>query len=277
MIKTAKKVIRTAIQSLRKATASSRPLPDFIIIGAQKAGTTSLYDYLNQHRQIRMSTPLKEVHYFSYDYSKGLDWYKSNFPIVPNKQQNDLLVGEASPYYLFHPHSAKRMHDVLPDIKIIAILRNPTDRAISHYFHELRHNTETLDIIDALNAEEQRIGPELQKMLDDPNYESRTHQNLSYKARGRYAEQLERYYQYYDKDTVLVLTSDELFNDTTNCLKAVYDFLGIKTELNNIDTTPSNVGSNKKKIDDEVYQYLNDYFKEENKRLAKLIDKDLNW
>jgi len=277
MITLIKKFLRTIIQAFRKATASSRPLPDFIIIGAQKAGTTSLYDYLNQHSQIKMSTPLKEVHYFSYDYSKGLDWYKSNFPIISNKERDNLLVGEASPYYLFHPHAAERMHNLLPDIKLIAILRNPTERAVSHYFHELRHNTESLPIMEALETEESRIEPEREKMLKDNTYESKTHQNLSYKARGRYAEQLEQYYKYYKKEQILVLTSEDLFNNTADCLKTVYEFLGMKTEIDNIDTTPSNVGKNKEELDKNVHQYLDEYFKEENKNLSQLINRDLPW
>lgn len=272
-----KKLLRNSIQFFRKTTAKLRPLPDFIIIGAQKAGTTSLFDYLNQHSQIKMSTPLKEVHYFSYNYSKGLNWYKSNFPIVTKKEKNNILVGEASPYYLFHPHSAERIHKILPDIKLIVILRNPTDRAISHYFHELRHNTETLPIIDALKAEESRITPEYDKMLNNHSYESQIHQNLSYKARGRYTEQLEQYYKYYSKNQLLIITSEDLFKNTADCLKSVYDFLGIKTEIEGIDITPSNVGKNKKKIDTNVYQYLDNYFKTENKKLSNLINRKLPW
>lgn len=277
MIKNIRTLTRKIRQKFRIMTASLRPLPDFIIIGAQKAGTTSLYDYLAQHNQVKMSTPLKEVHYFSYDYSKGANWYRSNFPIVINKSKKHILVGEASPYYLYHPHSAKRIKDLLPDIKLIAILRNPTDRAISHYFHELRHNTENLPIKDALDREEARIEPELKKMQQDENWESKIHQNQSYKARGRYDEQLSRYFDLFNRDNILILTSDDVFKNTKNCISIICKFLKIDNNIESIDTTPKNIGHNKEEVETEVYQYLNDYFKSENEKLSKSINQELPW
>ena len=129
----------------RLITSPLRSLPDFVIIGAMKSGTTSLYDFLIKHPAIAPAAK-KEVMYFStwYKYKLGKLWYRSNFPTnlsrsaFYKKTTQRLLSGEASPPYLFYPMVPGRMKGVLPDVKLIVILRNPVDRAYSHYHHMLR-------------------------------------------------------------------------------------------------------------------------------------------
>lgn len=272
-----RKLLSSLYSNYRKSTSFLRPLPDFIIVGAQKAGTTSLYDYLDQHANIRMSKPLKEVQYFSYDYHKGINWYRSNFPIKPLLRPEKTLIGEASPYYLFHPHSANRIHASLPNAKIIAVLRDPTERAISHYFHELRHNTETKEIFEALKLEESRIAPELKRMLNDENYESKIHQNLSYKSRGLYLTQLKKYFDLFDSKNILVINSNDLFSDPISTVRRVCQFLEVDDMVRNIDVSPKNVGSNKSKVSEDVYSYLNSFFRDENKKLFDFLGEDFGW
>jgi hypothetical protein len=118
-------------------------LPDFIIIGAMKSGTTSLYNYLVQHPNV-LKGAKKEIHFFDWQYEKGLPYYRSQFPTQPYKifmrsfRKYEFICGEASPYYFFHPHVARRVAQDLPHVKLIAILRNPVDRAYSHYWHWVR-------------------------------------------------------------------------------------------------------------------------------------------
>ena len=122
------------IQSVaHNITNPFKSLPDFLIVGAQKAGTTSCYLYLREHPQIQMYCP-KEVQFFSFNYHKGKNWYTSHAPLSSVIKQNTLL-GEASPYYLLHPHTPRRIHELIPSVKLIVLLRNPTTRAISHYYH----------------------------------------------------------------------------------------------------------------------------------------------
>ena len=137
----------------RRVTANLRDLPDFAIIGAQKAGTTSLYNFITKHPAIAPAS-IKEVEYFSMRYSLGESWYRSNFPMdlsrrrLAKKINQEIITGEASPYYLFHPTAPNRMKDLLPDAKLIVILRNPVDRAYSHYHHAIRrrmHSIRTKD------------------------------------------------------------------------------------------------------------------------------------
>ena len=114
-------------KAFRMITAIQRSFPDFIIIGAQMCGTTSLYDYLAKHPNVLLSY-VKEIHFFDHSYNKGLLWYRSFFPLRIIKGKR--MTGEASPYYIFHSHSAKRIAKTLPSVKLIVMLRNPVDRSI---------------------------------------------------------------------------------------------------------------------------------------------------
>ena len=147
----------------RYLTSSKRSLPDFIIIGAMKSGTSILYNkFLSQHPCIQRATK-KEIHFFDNKYSKGILWYKSHFPTLKEKNNfkvknsQNMLIGEASPFYIFYPHTARRVYEVLPKVKLIAILRNPVDRAYSHYHHIVRNNKENLSFEAAIESEPKRI------------------------------------------------------------------------------------------------------------------------
>ena len=159
---------------------SSGDLPDYLVIGAQKAGTTSLYRYMISHPMIRPASD-KQVHYFDFNYDKPFDWYRSQFPAGSG---NGLVTGEATPYYIFHPDAARRVRLVLPDVKIVALLRNPIDRACSHYMHEIKNGTESLSFEDAVEAEEGRLRGEEDKICEGVNYYSYNHVKFSYLARG---------------------------------------------------------------------------------------------
>lgn len=145
----------------RILTAPIRVLPDFIIIGAQRAGTTSLFEYVSHHPCIGCSFG-KELHFFDNlkgSFQKGLMWYRAHFPSYPymylakKVRGRDMITGEASPYYLFHPLAATRIARVLPRVKLIAILRNPVDRAYSHYHHNAKYKRETLSFEAALEKD----------------------------------------------------------------------------------------------------------------------------
>lgn len=122
---------------------STLKTPDFIIIGVQKGGTTSLYSYLTQHPQIAPATQ-KEIHYFDFNFDKSTDWYCSHFST--SSEGEYLLAGEASPYYIFHPQVPQRIYDLFPQVKIIALLRNPVERAISHYYYYIKIQYESLSL-----------------------------------------------------------------------------------------------------------------------------------
>jgi hypothetical protein len=175
-------VLRNAVWTYGRATSFARPLPDFLILGAQKAGTTALYAYLRWHPEIT-GPSWKEVSYFDRHYRRGLSWYRGHFPIGAG----DRLVGEASPGYLFHPLAPERVRATVPDAKLIALLRDPVDRALSHYHHEVALGREPLSFDEALEAEPERTRGEDERLVTEPGYFSHAWWDYTYLARGRYA------------------------------------------------------------------------------------------
>ncbi len=200
-------------------------LPDFIIIGAQRCGTSSLYSYLIQHPQIAPANR-KELHYFDLNYRAGDDWYRAQFPsaAVGNAQT---LTGEGSPYYLFHPLAAERCARVVPDAKLIVMVRDPVKRAYSHYHHEVRKGREPLSFEEAIDREPGRLAGERAKLISDPTYSSRPHQSYSYLSRGLYTDQLEIWRKHYQPNQILPISSDRMFKNPAMEHTRVLEFLGI--------------------------------------------------
>lgn len=266
------------ILKYRQTTSSKRPLPDFLIIGAQKSGTTSLFHYLGQHPQIAPSLK-KEIHYFDGggnpaidNYLKGPDWYRSNFPIR-KESQSALKTFEASPRYIFNPLVPQRIADLIPHAKLIALLRNPTERAISHYFHEKRNGQESMPIMEALRLEEERLKP----VLDKCGYKSYVFKHFSYKSRGLYYEQLARYLNYFPGENILAINSEKLFSEPEVILRRIFEFVGVDTEFTIKNLEPHNVGSNKNKVSPDVYEYLDEYYRPHNQKLYELVGEDYCW
>jgi hypothetical protein len=265
----------------RRATSRFRALPDFIIIGAMKAGTSSLYQCLMQHPQI-VPPFQKEIHFFDGHFNRGEQWYRAHFPLQ-KRLESGFITCEASPEYLFIPSLANRISELLPDVKLIAMLRNPTERAISHYYHKVRERRETLPLFEALLAEDDRIGegPRDDELMDPDFmhffYKKSDFMNFSYKKRGLYKEQLDRFWQVFSRDQVLVLNSDEFFREPLVTVSAACRFLEIDEEFVPGDLKPVNVGYNREKIDPAVYEYLNDFFDPHNQALYGVLGRDLCW
>ena len=196
-------------------------LPDFIIIGAQRCGTSSLYSYLIQHPQIAPAAR-KELHYFDLNYAAGDEWYQAQFP-----SSSETLTGEGSPYYLFHPLAAERCASVVPDAKLIVMVRDPVKRAYSHYHHEVRKGRETLTFEEAIDREPERLTGEREKLIADPNYKSQPYQSYSYLSRGLYTDQLEIWRKHYPSNQILYVASDELFKNPATEYARVLAFLGV--------------------------------------------------
>jgi len=262
----------------RQATWRSRPLPDFIIIGAQKSGTSSLYACLGQHPEL-VPSYRKEVHFFDGGldptvdtFARGPEWYRSHFPSRSNVSAHAKTF-EASPLYIFNPLAARRLFDLIPEVKIIAVLRNPTERAISHYFHSIRNGDEQLPLNEALKQEEQR----LQSVIANADYKNRTFIGQSYKSRGMYKQQLERYLNHFPWQQILVLSSEEFFSEPDTTLRRVFEFVGVDAGFKVKHLTPRNVTPNRSKVDQDVYAYLNSYFLPHNKALYELLGKSYDW
>ncbi len=219
------------------ATSRFRRLPDFMILGTKRGGTTTLYRSLLRHPWVVPLVPaaqrIKGVHYFDRNYARGDEWYRSHFPTTIHAGSVRLLAGhpivagEASPYYLLHPSAAERAASVAPGARLIVLLRDPVDRAFSHYRDEVKHGHETLPFDSAIEAEEGRMEQELTRITTDPAYHSVVHEHLSYLAYGHYAEQLRRWLRVYSHDQILVLVSEEVFADPAGAFATVLRFLDV--------------------------------------------------
>lgn len=243
-------------RKIRQITAHQRCTPDFLIVGAMKAGTTTLHACLKRHPHIHLANN-KEVHYFDRHACRGDDWYRQHFPLrhwVPEWHR----VGEATPCYLFMPHSAKQIHRLNPDMKIVALLRNPIERAISHYFHNRRKGKEPLGALEAFQQEEARISAAYAQLLETPQKTSWELANYSYKARGRYAEQLERYFALFPASQILLLSTDRLASHPAEVAEDLFRFLDVDPSLAPSDPIRSNVSVNKEPLPEEVRAYLKD-------------------
>jgi len=200
---------------------------NFLIAGTQKGGTAALMHFLFQHPEICMA-PCKEVHLFdSNNYNEALSpdeinkIYKNSFPNYKDQE----IIGEATPDYMYHPIVAKRIMQYNPHMKIILLLRNPIERASSHYGMRVRKARESLPFILAILIEMARLwfGKHNYTFIRPaPRY------SFSYLDRGFYSKQLMNLYKYFPKEQILIINSDMLLKDHANTIKTVYNFLGIK-------------------------------------------------
>jgi hypothetical protein len=253
-------------------------MPDFVIIGAQKCGTTYLYERLIQHSGV-VSAFTKEVHFFDVNFRKGVGWYRAHFPAYPEDIKQDpklvFITGEASPYYVFHPHVPKRLHAIAPQAKLILLLRNPVNRAYSHYHHEVRWGFETLTFEDAIEREHERLLGETEKMLGDENYYSFNHEHYSYLARGIYVDQLKNWMKVFPQEQLLILKSEDFYNDTPSIMKRVTDFLKLPSYDPEEYGRPTS--SPYPKMDASMRKYLIDYFGPHNQRLYDYLGVNFGW
>ncbi len=275
----ARRVVRTATTSITRLTADKRALPDFLIVGAQRAGTTSLFYYLLAHENVFGPIRNKGVHWYDSGFHHPPSWYRSHFPLqqnlddVQSRTGLPTAVGEGSPYYLYHPQIAARIAGCLPTTKVIALLRDPVDRAISHHQHELARGFEKLPLGAAIDAEESRLEGEHEKMAADPTYVSFADMHFSYAARGHYAEQIERYHHHLGRDQVLVLDQRQLLAEPEKTVRRAFDFLGIPPVEDG--EYPTYNKREYDKGDAEVRDKLAKKFVGSNQRLADLTDGEI--
>jgi hypothetical protein len=236
-------------------------LPAFVIIGAQRAGTTTLYEHLARHPQVRPPVR-KEIQFLTLHWHRGLRWYRSNFPIWRGPRQ---FSGEASPYYLFHPAAPRRAALTLPSARFIALLREPSARAVSHYLHNRANGLEPLDLDEALALEAARLD-------DDPT--GRHHRLYSYVARGLYAEQVRRWRAAVG-DRLLVLLSDELFEAPRETLGRVQAFIGLDPWQPDDFPLHSPNRSAAPAIEPTTTRRLQETFAAPNRELEALLGRDL--
>lgn len=196
--------------------------PTFIIAGAMRSGTTSLNAYLREHPHVTVSQP-KEVHFFDAHFERGFDWYLEHFS--PNEDTR--AIGEATPDYMYDVDAPKRIAECLPGVKLVILLRDPAERAYSHYWHNRSVGAEDLSFESAIDAEPSRLSAD-----------RRTRARYSYVDRGRYRDQLERISGLFPPGQILVQTFDELGADPVGVFTRTCEFIGVDSSFR-----PSNLGA----------------------------------
>ena len=263
---------REAMLLPRRLTAGRRRLPDFLIIGAQRCGTTSLYRYLQAHPQVRPAYPSKGAHYFDKNAGRSLGWYRAHFPTA----EDGVLTGEASPYYLFHPLVPGRVARALPDVRLIAMLRDPVERAYSHYQQEYARGFEDSDSFErALDLEPGRLAGERERMLADPRYDSYSLQHHSYMARGDYIDQIHAWLEHFPAERLLIVHAERFFADPREGVEQAQRFLGL--EPAGLPEYRKHNARSYAAMAAATRERLNERFAEPNRRLYAHLGVALRW
>ena len=243
--------------------------PNFIIIGAQKSGTTSLENYIAQHPQV-IPAIKKETHFWYRDFDKGINWYLAHFPPIPKSEK--FITGEATPNYLENYQSAERIYNVFPEVKLLVILRNPVDRTFSQYNHWIRLNWEDRSFETAINSELEILNKNPEKPQGDKNY---WQQPGNYIGRGIYVEFINKWLAVFPRQQILILKGEYLYQKPVETMKQVFEFLGLPEhqlpeyrKLNPGHYSP---------ISDEMRQKLSEYFQPHNQRLEEYLGMEFNW
>lgn len=245
--------------------------PDYVILGTQRGGTTSLFRYLGAHPNVSNPTT-KELHFLTDRYIRGASWYLGHLPsaLPPGN-----VTGEATPYALFHPRAPDRAREVAPQAKFIVLLRDPVDRALSHYQHERALGVELLSFADAIAAESSRLAGEAERLSSDPSYVSFNHKHFSYLARGDYVNQLTSWFGHFPRDQFLILKSEDLYHSPRGAMRRVFRFLGLRDiELAQYDVHNRSTDT---EWDESLRAQLRAHFEPMNSRLNKYVDWPFLW
>lgn len=252
-------------------TASSRVLPNFIIIGTVRSGSTSLYYNICEHPSV-LQAAYDEIGFFDSNFHLGIDWYRSMFP-TKNKM-NDVLkdqicsiTGEDTPFYFWKKEAAERIYQILPNIKLILICRNPIDRAYSNYNLAIRNGSEKFSFENAIEDEI--------KFMDNHTFRECADRPRSYLTKGLYAEQLKIWYEIFSKEKILIISTEELQKRPVDTLSNVYEFLKIpQYSIKNIQKQKS---AKYDKMNQATRKKLQSYFEPHNRVFFNMIQKEFDW
>ncbi|CAM3886246.1 sulfotransferase domain-containing protein [Nocardioides marinus] len=275
---TATESMRHAALAAGRATAPARRLPSFLVIGAQRCGTTTLFRLLAEHPHLLRPTVSKGTGYFDDGYHHSSHWYRGHFAL--RTWGGALRAGpvhsfEASGYYLFHPLAAERIARDLPHVHVVALVRDPVERARSAHRHEQVRGFETLDFDSAVRAEAVRTHGEEQRLREDPTYRSFAHRHHAYLQRGEYARQLDRFVAALGRDRVHVVDYGRFFADPVDRFVDLQRALGVPV------WRPDHVrrwnAADKPPLDDERRRALLLHFEPHDEALTDLLGEEPSW
>ena len=239
--------------------------PDFLIIGASKCGTTSLYSYLGNHPQILLPNH-KEINFFSRKFTNGWDWYLAQFPSITDG--SEFITGEASPSYFSAPQVPERIYEKAPNVKLIVLLRNPVARTISDYYQNKRSGKVTKTLEELLRERIKRS----QRM---------TREQLSHCGgillMGLYFLNLQRWMKIFPREQFLILKSEDFFENPAKIMQEVFQFLTLpKVEVKSEQYHQFNIGYYPR-VDENIRQILTEFFDSHNQKLEEYLQMKFNW
>jgi hypothetical protein len=256
-------------------------LPSFLIVGAQRAGTTAMYRALSQHPAVLKAVLHKGVHYFDVAYEHKLGWYRAHFPLRARARWIERATGvapltfESSPYYMFHPLACERIARDLPGVRLLVLIRDPVVRAYSAYAHELARGFETEPFERALELEEARLRGEVERITRDPRYVSHGHRHQAYRTRGEYIDQLARLEALFGRGRIHVVDSGDFFEKPEPVYDEVLRFLKLPHcgypvfDRHNARPRPP--------MTESARAALDAHFRPLDARLAAWLGRDLSW
>lgn len=273
------------------ATADARQLPDLIIIGVKRGGTTSLFRDLEHHpamlplvpsaRRLPLKENQKGVHYFDSHSDRSMRWYRSHFAstathALQRRRTGESFTAEASPYYFFHPLAAQRTAVALPDALFVIMLRDPVERTISHWSEQTRNGVETLTLGQALEAEADRVGGDADRLRSGAITTSNAHEQQSFAAQSEYADSLERWFDVAGRERVLVTFSEDYYADAHSVLSPIADRLEI-TPFSADVGAHRNAAPRPSEIEPTVEAGLIERFRPDVARVSELIGRPPPW
>ncbi|MDB3956840.1 sulfotransferase domain-containing protein [Candidatus Nitrosopelagicus sp.] len=252
-------------------TASSRVLPDFIIIGTVRSGSTSLYYNICEHPSV-LEAAYDEIGYFDSNYHLGENWYRSMFPTqkMMNKIREDTgysITGEDTPFYFWKKEVAERILSDMPETKLIVILRNPVDRAYSNYNLAVRENNEKLTF-------EEAIGEEIE-FLSKNSFRETVDRFRSYLTKGMYVNQIKPWLDIFSREQLHFLSTEQMKNEPCETLDLVFKFLSIPSyDIKNLQERKL---ANYKQMNENTREQLIKYYKSYNEEFFKIINQKFEW
>jgi len=276
--------VKQAMVRYGERTSERRGLPDFLVIGTKRGGTTSLWNYLIAHPLVPRLFPAwntKTSHYFEENWHRGEAWYRSHFPTdakraaMQRKYGAPPKAGEAAPLYMFHPLAPQRVHDLIPDVRLIVLLRDPVERAYSHWKERTTEGKETLGFAEALDAEHDRTAGEREKLVADPNLFSEAYDWYTYRARGRYLEHLEPWLELFPREQLLIMSSERFYGEPAASYARILEFVGLPPH----DLGRYEVYNDRKSspMDPAVRAELTAYYRPYNEALEERLGMRFDW
>lgn len=262
-------------------TSPIRVLPDFLIAGFNRSGTHSLFEYMGQHPNI-INASRREIHYFTLSYWRGLNWYKSYFPTsiyrnyCEKKTHQKFLTGEATPHYVFHPLAIKRIRNLIPNVKLIVVLRNPVENAYSHFQHYKRGGIEKESFEEAVKTDKQRF-EKINELYNSNLIKEHDLRDVKipYVSYATYVIHIKRLLEIFPREQILFIKNTELNQKPQEVLKKIFEYLQLQ-DFTVKDLEKRNVGKYEK-MNDETKEYLREYFKPFNKQLEDLLQMEFRW